>query len=143
MIWRLGLFSVMGASSFANAVQIVEPQMLLIPGNVYFECTIINLEKLAESDRKRFFDLKKYSGVRADVIDDQQLLVSLGKTKLKISLDRAKKMFLGPAHEKIELQVGEKVVTLDLEGKPLSRNGNLVISSNVDASKLAARVTCH
>src|SRR4051812_12304182 len=97
------------------------------PHQIYFECTIVSDVSVSNLAQTSFSQVSKYSAIRADVLSQSELSVNVGGKVYKIASSHAKKVFVSTNHEQIEITTPDGNLSLDLKGKPLSRNGFLEI----------------
>lgn len=135
MISFLSLFLAIASFGFEM------PSTLAKPGAVYFECTIVS--EINPMNLKAFSHLRKYSAIRADILSSSEVSLSIGGKNIRIPISQASKKILSKDHEKIDISFSDGHLTLDLRGKPLSRNGALEIRPQLGRATLSASVTCH
>lgn len=113
------IFSVLSAKAF----DLFEPSI---------ECTVIKVNKQVSA-----FGFKKFPKLYSGIFNQPN------GNNLKISGESFKGIrpitkFKTEVFERIQIDIGEDVMLVELHGKPLSRNGNLLVNG-VEVGK----VTCH
>ncbi|MBL7557372.1 MAG: hypothetical protein JNM24_16205 [Bdellovibrionaceae bacterium] len=96
------------------------------------ECTVIKVvSTTAAFDQSEF--PKLYQSINNDPVNS--ILNMAGKRFLKV---KPKTVFKTQNYEKISIDIENNTFELQLNGKPISRNGTLAVNG-----KLLAKVTCH
>lgn len=127
-----------GADRIAQLLSGVE---LLIPGEILFECTVLEVNSSAK-ENKTGPKIKKHSAIRADVVAGNKAVIQVGGFKVTLapsSIQRNKK----PDAEDLKLDLKDAFLFLHLKGKPLSRNGDFTLTDSKQRSLAWGRVTCH